>query len=540
MAKTKTKAAASAPVDETPKPTLEELMATHAGAHLDLVPLVAANDIPSVAARIDFLLCAGQRMLLHEELARALSPLSPEDAISSYLALLEHTVLTNSEALATTMTLLPLVVTGRSCVLPPPVVERATIFFQNHLELKAANTSHTGAFCEIFNVPVVLRAQRFQEWLLLDSVAALKFLQSTNLAPHVDTDAALEYLIAQTHYNAADALVVHVPALQRPYVQALVDGYVDAKIVKKRITRFGFEPDDFPAFVARRRRATIRYLVKAGQFGDVDEAIGGDAAAKKFACHLVYDTCGADSPVTRQFLVQYGLASSFPDVVIDAAAAATDISLLMDDPPRLEGFAAIGDFLEVDRIVFVATPAALAAVAPALLAAPFVGLDCEWRASYNSFTSTSSAGNPCALLQLATATHVYLVDMLVPGMLEPLLPWFAAPHSLKLGFDIKADLMALQAPKVCGVVDLQSLAKRSRLLPGRSSLSDLALHFLGRPLDKRVRMSNWERRPLTAMQQEYAALDAYVLVCAYDELVQDPALAAAAAECRYDRVLPET
>lgn len=53
---------------------------------------------------------------------------------------------------------------------------------------------------------------------------------------------------------------------------------------------------------------------------------------------------------------------------------------------------------------------------------------------------------------------------------------------------------------------------------GRSKslgLTDVAERYLGKPLDKRSRMSDWERRPLKQTQIHYAALDAHVLVQIY-------------------------
>lgn len=44
------------------------------------------------------------------------------------------------------------------------------------------------------------------------------------------------------------------------------------------------------------------------------------------------------------------------------------------------------------------------------------------------------------------------------------------------------------------------------------ALTGVAETYLGKPLDKRARMSDWERRPLTHAQLHYAALDAHVLV----------------------------
>jgi hypothetical protein len=42
-------------------------------------------------------------------------------------------------------------------------------------------------------------------------------------------------------------------------------------------------------------------------------------------------------------------------------------------------------------------------------------------------------------------------------------------------------------------------------------LANTCAHYLGFPLSKSQRMSNWARRPLTEMQINYAALDAWCL-----------------------------
>lgn len=50
------------------------------------------------------------------------------------------------------------------------------------------------------------------------------------------------------------------------------------------------------------------------------------------------------------------------------------------------------------------------------------------------------------------------------------------------------------------------------------ALAGVAEMYLGKPLDKRARMSDWERRPLTRAQLHYAALDAYVLVRIFQQM----------------------
>ena len=43
-------------------------------------------------------------------------------------------------------------------------------------------------------------------------------------------------------------------------------------------------------------------------------------------------------------------------------------------------------------------------------------------------------------------------------------------------------------------------------------MSTLCAQMLGAPLDKRMQLSNWARRPLVPQQREYAALDTHCLV----------------------------
>ena len=47
---------------------------------------------------------------------------------------------------------------------------------------------------------------------------------------------------------------------------------------------------------------------------------------------------------------------------------------------------------------------------------------------------------------------------------------------------------------------------------GSLGLSTLCEQMLGAPLDKRMQLSNWARRPLVPQQRAYAALDAHCLV----------------------------
>ncbi|XP_025807351.1 uncharacterized protein LOC112885880 isoform X2 [Panicum hallii] len=94
---------------------------------------------------------------------------------------------------------------------------------------------------------------------------------------------------------------------------------------------------------------------------------------------------------------------------------------------------------------------------------------------------------------------------------------------LKLGFDIQCDLHQLaqsygelecfQSYKM--LLDMQKLFKGVT-----GGLSGLSKEILGAGLNKTRRNSNWEQRPLSQKQKEYAALDAVVLVHIFHEHIR--------------------
>ncbi|XP_063265501.1 exonuclease mut-7 homolog isoform X3 [Prinia subflava] len=187
-----------------------------------------------------------------------------------------------------------------------------------------------------------------------------------------------------------------------------------------------------------------------------------------------------------------------------------------------------------------------------------VGVDMEWKPSFGM------VGKPrVALLQIALKDEVFLLD--VPRLLEQAeaerekekLPHFiqmlySDAAITKLGYGMSGDLSSLAATcsalkemekQMQGVVDLLAVDKQlqwgkdSQKVDGLSpehshekkgvrqpekGLSLLVQHVLGKPLDKREQLSNWEKRPLREEQILYAASDAYCLLEIYERLCKDP------------------
>ena len=102
---------------------------------------------------------------------------------------------------------------------------------------------------------------------------------------------------------------------------------------------------------------------------------------------------------------------------------------------------------------------------------------------------------------------------------------------LKVGFGLEQDLERLGLPgSLAPALDLQRVLPQ--LLPelgGKPTLAAGVQALLGEPLSKErsIQISDWEARPLTPPQLEYAARDATVLLAMMQRIQALDALAAA-------------
>lgn len=146
-----------------------------------------------------------------------------------------------------------------------------------------------------------------------------------------------------------------------------------------------------------------------------------------------------------------------------------------------------------------------------------VGVDSEWKPNYVK----GSKPNKVSIMQIASEKVAFIFDLIklyddAPEIMDSCLVCILhSPRVLKLGYNFQCDMhqLAHSYPKLeCFeryemLLDIQKVFKEPC-----GGLSGLVKKILGTGLNKTRRNSNWEQRPLSQQQLEYAALDAAVLI----------------------------
>ena len=148
-----------------------------------------------------------------------------------------------------------------------------------------------------------------------------------------------------------------------------------------------------------------------------------------------------------------------------------------------------------------------------------LGFDTETRPAY-----TKGESYPPALLQLATATDVFIFQFKHLGLAKPLRKILSDPAIIKAGVSLDYDIRELKKMshfKTAGFVDLGDLAKKEGIK--NHGLRGLAATLLGVRIAKGAQTSNWAKEILTPHQIQYAATDAWIGRKLYLALKKDAA-----------------
>ena len=135
-----------------------------------------------------------------------------------------------------------------------------------------------------------------------------------------------------------------------------------------------------------------------------------------------------------------------------------------------------------------------------------LGFDIECKPNFRR-----GPNNPPALLQLATSDQAFLFRLYPVMKLGPLAEILENPAIIKTGVAVKDDLQNLnkiEEVKPAGFEDLAQLAQSLKI--EQTGLRNLTAIFFRHRLSKSAQLSNWQKRPLTSSQINYAATDAWI------------------------------
>ena len=189
-------------------------------------------------------------------------------------------------------------------------------------------------------------------------------------------------------------------------------------------------------------------------------------------------------------------------------------------PPVCDGYA-----VPSDRVILIDSAESAAEFAAALhdllQSQDTIGIDVEWQPD----APQTSAQNRPSLLQLATVTRVWLLDLEAPAccdqeLLSTVASLLASNEHRVLGYGVQVDIDRLQLlyrhPQLSPltarrVVDLRDACLSAATLPCETGLAAQLRAWTGKSLDKAMQCSDWAARPLSAAQVAYAAADAMSL-----------------------------
>lgn len=135
-----------------------------------------------------------------------------------------------------------------------------------------------------------------------------------------------------------------------------------------------------------------------------------------------------------------------------------------------------------------------------------LGFDIECKPNFKR-----GPNNPPALLQIATADQAFLFRLYPLMRLGPLKEILENPNIIKTGVAIKDDvynLKKIEEFEAGGFEDLAPLAQSLEI--EQTGLRNLTAIFFSHRLSKSSQLSNWQKRPLSNSQMNYAATDAWI------------------------------
>ncbi|KAF8401384.1 hypothetical protein HHK36_012322 [Tetracentron sinense] len=307
-------------------------------------------------------------------------------------------------------------------------------------------------------------------------------------------------MMQDSHFKAAEKWATF---MGKPMLCLLVQKYIDMKMLKNayEIIKRNNLRQEFPDVYHMCKESSLKKLAEKGCWDIAEARTNNDRQLVEYLVYLAMEA--GYSEKVDELCERYSLRGFVEATEPEANPLHTRYLHLND--------------LVLEDIIWVDEINSLRSATSHIEECKVVGIDCEWKPNYVK----GSKPNKVSILQVASEKTAFIFDLIklfedVPDVLDNCLKQILhSPSILKLGYNLQCDINQLAhsyGDLECFkhyemLLDIQNVFKEPR-----GGLSGLAEKILGAGLNKTRRNSNWEQRPLSQNQLEYAALDAAVLV----------------------------
>ncbi|PIA57070.1 hypothetical protein AQUCO_00600062v1 [Aquilegia coerulea] len=317
---------------------------------------------------------------------------------------------------------------------------------------------------------------------------------------HQSDQSFLEKMMQQNQFSAAEKWATF---MGKAMVCATVQKYIDMKMLRKayKLIKENDLEQEFSEAYHMCKESALKSLAEKACWDVAELKAHGN---RKLLEYLVYLAMEAGySEKVDELCERYAL-TGFVNIEDSQAV-----------PPKTR-YLTIHELVSED-IIWVDNVDGLLNATSLIEACKLIGVDCEWKPNYIK----GSKPNKVSIMQIASEKTAFIIDLLTLSVAEPIVldtclkRILLSPSILKLGYNLQCDLKQLShsyEKMECFkhyemLLDIQNVFKERK-----GGLSGLSEKILGAGLNKTRRNSNWEQRPLSQNQMEYAALDAAVLV----------------------------
>ncbi|KAH7835353.1 hypothetical protein Vadar_025392 [Vaccinium darrowii] len=344
----------------------------------------------------------------------------------------------------------------------------------------------------------------FVEKFIFKLIESESYMTAVSLLEHFSIrqsgESFLIKIMQNKDYRAADKWATF---MGKPMLCVLVQEYSERKLLKHayNIIKKNSLQQEFPEIYHKCKESSLKKLAEKGCWDVAESKTNGNKQLLEYLVYLAMEAGYFEK--VEEYCERYSL-SGFVNV------KEPDTSLLHSRYLQLNE-------LVLEDIIWVDEVNGLRDATCHIEECKVVGIDCEWKPNYEK----GSKPNKVSIMQIASEKVVFVFDLIklfedVPDVMDNCLARILqSPRVLKLGYNFQCDVRQLAQSygrlecfkQYEMLLDVQNVFKEPR-----GGLSGLAEKILGAGLNKTRRNSNWEQRPLSQNQLEYAAMDAAVLI----------------------------